>query len=48
MTAKRIIGLCKVKNALREVFDAQLRDCDDAELEILQEDLSEEYDEILD
>lgn len=45
MTAKRIIGLCKVKNALREVFDIQLRDGSDEELSLAQEKLSKEYDE---
>ena len=45
MTAKRIIGLCKVKNALRKVFDIQLRDGDDMELKIAQEELNKEYDD---
>lgn len=45
MTAKRIIGLCKVKNALRKVFDIQLRDGDDTELKIAQEELNKEYDD---
>lgn len=45
MTAKRIIGLCKVKNALRKVFDIQLRDGDDPELKIVQEELNKEYDD---
>lgn len=45
MVAKRIIGLCKVKNALREVFDIQLRDGSDEELSLAQEKLSKEYDE---
>ena len=45
MTAKRIIGLCKVKNALRKVFDVQLHDKNDEELKIAQEELSREYDD---
>lgn len=45
MVAKRIVGLCKVKNALREVFDIQLRDGSDEELSLAQEKLSKEYDE---
>ena len=45
MTAKRIIGLCKVKNALRDVFDIQLRDGSDEELKLSQEKLSKIYDE---
>lgn len=45
MVAKRIIGLCKVKNALREVFDIQLNDGSDEELDLAQEKLSKEYDE---
>ena len=45
MIAKRIIGLCKLKNALREVFNIQLRDGTDEELRIAQEKLSNEYDE---
>lgn len=45
MTAKRIIGLCKVKNALRKVFDIQLCDGDDTELKIAQEELNKEYDD---
>ena len=45
MTAKRIIGLCRVKNALRKVFDIQLRDGDDAELKTAQEKLNQEYDD---
>ena len=45
MVAKRIIGLCKVKNALREVFDIQLNDGSDEELSLAQEKLSKEYDE---
>lgn len=44
MTAKRILGLCKVKNALREVFDIQLHDGSDEELKVAQEKLSKEYD----
>ena len=45
MVAKRIIGLCKLKKALREVFDIQLRDGSDEELSFAQKKLSEEYDE---
>lgn len=45
MVAKRIIGLCKVKNALRKVFDIQLHDGSDEELKVTQEKLSKEYDE---
>ena len=45
MIAKRIIGLCKVKDALREVFNVQLRDGSDIELENAQAILSREYDE---
>lgn len=45
MVAKRIIGLCKVKNALREVFDIQLHDGSDEELSLAQEKLSKDYDE---
>lgn len=45
MVAKRIIGLCKVKNALRKVFDIQLHDGSDEELKVAQEKLSKEYDE---
>lgn len=45
MTAKRIIGLCKVKDALREVFNVQLRDGSDIELENAQAKLNKEYDE---
>ena len=45
MVAKRIIGLCKLKKALREVFDIQLRDGSDDELSFAQKKLSEEYDE---
>ncbi len=45
MTAKRIIGLCKVKDALREVFNVQLRDGSDIELENAQAILNKEYDE---
>lgn len=45
MTVKRIIGLCKVKNALRKVFDIQLRDGDDTELKTAQEKLNQEYDD---
>ena len=45
MTAKRIIGLCKVKNALRKVFDIQLRDGDHTELKTAQEKLNQEYDD---
>ena len=45
MTAKRIIGLCKVKDALREVFNVQLRDGSDMELENAQAKLNKEYDE---
>ena len=45
MTAKRIIGLCKIKDALREVFDIQLQDGSDEELKVAQEKLSKEYDD---
>lgn len=44
MTAKRIIGMCNVKKALREVFDIQLRDGTNEELEIAQSELSNAYD----
>ena len=44
MTAKRIIELCKVKSALRKVFDIQLNDGTDEELEQAQNKLSEIYD----
>lgn len=47
VVAKRIIGLCKVKDALREVFNIQLRDGTDDELRIAQEKLSKEYDEFI-
>lgn len=43
--SKRIIGLCNVKNALREVFDIQLRDGSDEELKVAQNKLSNAYDE---
>ena len=45
MVAKRIIGLCKVKTALREVFDVQLNDGTDEELELAQQKLDIVYDE---
>ena len=45
MTAKRIIGMCKVKDALRNVFDIQLKDGTDEELQLAQEKLNKEYDE---
>ncbi len=45
MVAKRIIGLCKVKNALRDVFDIQLKDGTDEELKETQQILSTVYDE---
>ena len=38
-------GVCKVKDALREVFNIQLRDGSDIELENAQAILSREYDE---
>lgn len=44
MTAKRIIGLCKIKNALRKVFDIQLHDGNDEELKVAQLELNNEYD----
>lgn len=44
MTAKRIIGLCKIKNALRKVFDIQLHDGTDEELKVAQLELNNEYD----
>ena len=47
MVAKRIIGLCKVKNALRKVFDIQLQDGTDEELLVAQNELSKEYDEFI-
>ena len=47
MTAKRIIGMCKVKNALREVFDVQLKDGTDYDLEVAQERLNQEYDNFI-
>lgn len=45
MTAKRIVGLCNVKNALRELFDIQLCDGTDEELEVAQNKLNNAYDE---
>lgn len=47
MVAKRIIGLCKVKNALRKVFDIQLQDGTDEELLLAQNELSKVYDEFI-
>ena len=47
MTAKRIIGLCKVKNDLRKVFDIQLKDGSDEELELAQSKLNNSYDEFV-
>lgn len=47
MVAKRIIGLCKVKNALRKVFDIQLQDGTDEELSVAQSELNKEYDEFI-
>ncbi|MBO5348559.1 MAG: DEAD/DEAH box helicase family protein [Clostridia bacterium] len=47
MVAKRIIGLCKVKNALRKVFDIQLQDGTDEELLLAQNELKKEYDEFI-
>lgn len=47
MTAKRIIGMCKVKNALREVFDVQLKDGTDYDLEVAQKNLNQEYDNFI-
>ena len=47
MTAKRIIGMCKVKDALRKVFDIQLTDGSDLELEQAQEKLNQEYDNFI-
>ena len=47
MTAKRIIGLCKVKTDLRKVFDIQLNDGTDEELEEAQRNLSNSYDEFI-
>lgn len=44
MTARRIIGLCNVKKALRVVFDIQLRDGSDEELEYAQLKLNDTYD----
>ena len=43
MTAKRIIELCKVKSALRKVFDIQLNDGTDEKLAQAQNKLSEVY-----
>lgn len=47
MVAKRIIGLCKVKNALRKVFDIQLQEGTDEELLLAQNELSKVYDEFI-
>ena len=47
MVAKRIIGLCKVKNALRKLFDIQLQDGTDEELLLAQNELNKEYDEFI-
>lgn len=44
MIARRIIGMCNVKKALREVFDVQLKDGSDEELKIAQNNLSDTYD----
>lgn len=44
MIARRIIGMCGVKKALREVFDIQLKDGTDEELKIAQSNLSNVYD----
>lgn len=47
MTAKRIIGMCKVKDALRKVFDVQLNDGSDEKLLLAQERLNQEYDNFI-
>ncbi len=44
IVARRIIGMCGVKKALREVFDIQLKDGTDEELGIAQNNLSNVYD----
>lgn len=44
MIARRIIGMCGVKQALREVFDVQLKDGTDEELELAQNNLGNVYD----
>ena len=45
MIAKRIIGLCKVKDALKKVFNVQLKDGSDEELSIAQQELNLVYDD---
>ena len=45
MIAKRIIGLCKVKDALKKVFNVQLQDGSDEELSIAQQELNLVYDD---
>ena len=45
MTAERIKGMCKVKDALKNVFGVQLNDGTDDELKIAQENLHKVYDE---
>ena len=47
MTAKRIIGLCNIKTDLRKVFDIQLNDGTDEDLEVAQKNLSNSYDEFV-
>ena len=47
MIARRIIGMCSVKKALRYVFDIQLKDGTDEELENAQSILSDVYDNFI-
>jgi len=42
--AKRIIGLCEIKKALRNVFDIQLNNCTDEQLLAAQKQLNDVYD----
>lgn len=44
IVAKRIIGMCEIKKALRNVFNIQLKDGTDNELEFAQNNLSYVYD----
>ena len=43
----RIKGLCEVRAELRKLINAQVSDCDDAELKVLQSNLTKAYDKFV-
>ena len=44
VTTERILGMIKIRNTVQNLLDAQLGDCGDAAIALIQKELNEQYD----